>query len=315
MQFLTGYFHKNELMDSSVEVSVIIPSYNGAGKIPFLLESLLKQSIDSFEVIVVIDGSDDNTQEVLKPYEQRFTHLRIVSQNNQGRSVTRNNGAKISSGNLLIFYDDDIIAPTGAIKRHIDFHNHNYGLLCGDLIEISGNGRSDIQNYKAWLTAKWTGKYGDGISRMSQDQLFFTAANCSIRRNLFSQLNGFNPDLTDAEDYDIASRALESGLSVFYDKGNYVVHNDEISCMSYIRRLREYSAAQKKLPVNYASGVPEKDRFRILKKIIYKGFAFRFWVRLIDAGVIASVLPRGIRYKMYSTIIQALAYEHEEVRL
>lgn len=303
-------------MDPSFKVSVIVPTYNGGSKIGFLLDSLLKQSCGNFELIVVIDGSTDNTREVLTSYGERFSCLQVESQKNQGRSIAKNRGAKLAQGDLLIFYDDDMIPPPTSIEQHIDFHKHHFGLLCGDVIEVAGNQRSDLQNYKAWLTAKWTGKYGDGITRMSEEGLFFTSANCSIPKKLFWQLNGFNPGLTDAEDYDLASRALQSGISVFFDKRNKAIHNEEITCKSYIVRLREYSAAQQRSHVYFFPSVrKQRSKFRILKRIIYRGFAFNFWVRMIDTGVLASLLPRRLRYRIYSTIIQALAYEHREVRL
>lgn len=303
-------------MDPSFKASVIIPTYNGGRKIPFLLDSLVKQSCHYFEVIIVIDGSADNTHEIIMSYRERFSGFRVHSQGNQGRSIARNRGAELAQSDLLIFYDDDMIPGLTSIEQHIEFHKHDFCLLCGDVIEVAGKHRTDIQNYKALLTAKWTSKYANGVTVMNKEQLFFTSANCSIPRKLFWQLNGFNNGLTDAEDYDLAFRALQSGISVFFDKRNKAVHHEEITCKSYITRLRQYSAAHQRLPVDsFSTAGKQKNNFRMLRMIFYKGLAFNFWVRMIDTGALAILLPRGLRYKVYSAIIQALAYEHRDVRL
>jgi glycosyltransferase involved in cell wall biosynthesis len=111
-------------MGALIKASIIIPTHNGAGKIHNLLDALLNQSCRDVEIIVVNDGSTDDTGNVLKAFQKAFEHFKIVSQKNAGRSVARNNGARESTSELLIFYDDDMIPFPDSIQKHLDFHGN-----------------------------------------------------------------------------------------------------------------------------------------------------------------------------------------------
>src|SRR5215831_19552177 len=84
-------------------VSVVIPCYNQARFLGEAVESVLAQTCSCSEIIVVDDGSTDNTLEVASRYRQ----VRCVSQRNQGQGVARNEGLKHTSGEFVVFLDSD----------------------------------------------------------------------------------------------------------------------------------------------------------------------------------------------------------------
>jgi glycosyltransferase involved in cell wall biosynthesis len=86
------------------KVSVVIPVYNGARTIGRALESVFAQTFRDFEIIVVNDGSTDDTASVLAGYGDR---IHLVSQSNRGVSAARNAGLRVSVGEYLVFLDDD----------------------------------------------------------------------------------------------------------------------------------------------------------------------------------------------------------------
>src|SRR5258708_15666443 len=89
-------------------VSIIIPSFNHGQYLLDALKSIWLQSYKTVEIIVVDDGSTDNTGDILKEYPQ----VKYIYQNNQGLSAARNTGIKNSSGEFLIFLDaDDWLLP------------------------------------------------------------------------------------------------------------------------------------------------------------------------------------------------------------
>lgn len=86
-------------------ISVIIPTYQHATSLPGCLESLFAQTYRPIEIIVVDDGSTDNTQDVLARYAERIT---IVKQENEGANPARNRGLKEAKGEYVIFCDADV---------------------------------------------------------------------------------------------------------------------------------------------------------------------------------------------------------------
>jgi glycosyltransferase involved in cell wall biosynthesis len=303
-------------MSEKLRASVIIPTYNGARKISGVLNSLLKQTVQPAEVIVAIDGSTDSTEEVLASYAEKFNNFEVVRQKNLGRSIVRNSGAAKASAEILIFYDDDMTPCPDSVEKHIRWQSLHRGLLCGDQIESPDPPKTDIQLYKGWIEKRWTKKFTDKITRMHAGNLFFTAANCSIPNELFRQLKGFDIRLKDAEDYDIAFRALQQQLAVYFDKTNKAFHHDPITCVSYIQRLRDYSNAHKQLKQLYdQKEANKKINRRLTKSLVYRCFALPLWPYLIDKGFFRIIIPKSLRYKLYSVVIQALAIEYNVVSL
>lgn len=297
-------------------VSIVIPTYNGAHKLRRLFDALLLQTYNDFEIIVVVDGSTDNTSEVLTSFQDKFTRFRILSQTNSGRSKVRNQGAKMAVGNLIIFYDDDMIPSADSVEKHYKFHSLTANSILGaNQVEFYEREKTDIQNYKAWLTGKWLEKYTQHVTRLDRNNIFFTAANCSIPRNIFEQLNGFDERLTDAEDFDFAYRAIENDIPVYFDRTNTAIHNDPVTCTSYIKRIRQYQVARQTLGQLYPGREPITKQPSDFKHKIYRIFAFRFWPQVIDHSTLFKILPLTIRYRLYSVVIQALAVEYPETVL
>lgn len=296
-------------------ISVIVPTFNGGHKIRRLLNSLLAQTVLPHEVVVVIDGSEDNTHKILEESEFEILNLKLVVKNNSGRAISRNRGAEAATGDILIFYDDDMEPQVDSIRKHWDFHTKIDGLVSGVQIEPEGC-KSDIQKYKASLSRKWIKKYHEGLNELTLQNLFFTTANCSVRKKQFHVLNGFDERLTDAEDFDFALRALEHGVKVYFDKSSVAIHHDLISCTGYIKRLREYSLAKKEVhrlhQILGLSGSPELTYWR---KAFYFPFASSIFPKIVDRINIFLILPKRIRYKFYDVMMYSLSHVYANKRL
>lgn len=284
--------------EHSSKFSVIIPTYNGAHRISNTLDAIINQSVSPDEVIVVIDGSTDQTEKVVEEYLKIFINLKIIKQPNMGRAGVRNTGAKNANGEILIFYDDDTRPEPDSVLRHKEFHSLYSNSMCsGFPLEDEKLMKTDIQKYKLWLSKKWTQKYHAGLNQLNEQKLFLTAANMSIPKTLFNALGGFNEKLTDAEDYELAVRAYKKGIPIYFDKSNIAWHDDFITCKGYIKRRREYNKA-----IN--NGNKEAIyKYGTLSKIEHYFFSRPFWVYLIDHTIVLLSLPKKIRYGLYSMII------------
>lgn len=101
--------------------SIIIPAYNSEKYLSITLESLINQSYQNFEVILINDGSTDSTQDIIEDYCQKFSNFKSISQKNQGVGTARNNGMKIAKGDYIGFLDSDGDTYTkNALKHYHD---------------------------------------------------------------------------------------------------------------------------------------------------------------------------------------------------
>lgn len=97
-------------------ISVIVPIYNGGGWLRPALESLRGQTYKDFEIIMVNDGSTDDSEEVCKEFSESDSRFRLISQPNAGVSAARNLGIEIADGEWIAFMDADDVMPPDALE-------------------------------------------------------------------------------------------------------------------------------------------------------------------------------------------------------
>lgn len=100
-------------------VSIIMPAYNAEKHITECIESILVQSYDNWELIIVNDGSTDGTAGICSRYAESDKRIRILHQKNKGVSAARNTGMKIASGEYIAFADADDILPPKSLEVRI----------------------------------------------------------------------------------------------------------------------------------------------------------------------------------------------------
>lgn len=295
---------------TNIPFSIVIPSYNGAQRLPKLLNALELLTLPPLEVIVVIDGSTDNTLEILKNWKG-IKSLKIIDQENKGRAGARNSGANAALGDFIIFYDDDMEPSKTSAERHLQLlSTYSNSISAGQQLEKLDD-KSEFGQYKSYLTQKWVSGLGDEIIKLSREKLFLIAANMGIKKSDFIKLGGFDEALRDAEDYDLAIRALEFNLSVYFDPQNLSTHVSFSNFTDYIIRRREYNKGQEKLielrkahifsPL-YLKYSPKP---KTLNRFIYF-FVPPHLVKLIEKNGLKWI-PLKYRYKIYDRIISALS--------
>lgn len=101
------------MMNSTNKLSVIIPLYNAGDDFRTCMESLIAQTWTALEIIIINDGSTDNSVEIAKHYAENYPHVRLLHQANAGASVARNRGIEVATGKYVAFVDaDDEVYPT-----------------------------------------------------------------------------------------------------------------------------------------------------------------------------------------------------------
>lgn len=111
--------------------SIIIPVYNSGKTIIPLLESIKMQKYSDYEIIVVNDGSSDDSERIINNYQKNFENLRYIYQENSGVSVTRNTGLYYAKGKYILFADaDDFFECNAFEKLHDTIISNNGNLVC-----------------------------------------------------------------------------------------------------------------------------------------------------------------------------------------
>lgn len=291
-------------------VSVIVPTYNGAHKILRILKSLEKQSFKDFETLIVVDGSTDDTLELLNSSTFSLKSVRIISQKNSGRAIVRNRGAKEAKGDLLVFFDDDMRPEKDCVETHVTHHIHFPGSISvGSVVNDYRNATTEMQRYKCYYSRKWEENLEAFNDKpLPKDKLYITAANFSISKNIFQLLKGFDERLNDAEDHDLAIRAYLSATPIYYKRDAFAWHDEQFTIQSYIQRRKGYNEAQEKLKI-YKPEIYTVFKHRtihkkgIIKSLFFWLFSSNYWVFLIDRFSFFSFLPQRIRFILYDWVI------------
>ncbi len=171
-------------MNFNKKVSVVIPVYNEEIDLKKCLESLASQTLKNSEIIIVDDGSNDNTLEIAR----KFKNVKILMQNHQGPGTARNFGAKEARGDILVFIDADMTFDKSYLKNLVSpiFRNKNIIGTTHEL-EIASN-----------TFNKWS--YLWGKARVSKETAKEVKIFRAIRKNKFLELGGFDAKYGYADD-------------------------------------------------------------------------------------------------------------------
>ncbi|MBS9436617.1 glycosyltransferase [Photorhabdus noenieputensis] len=102
------------------DITIIIPVFNSENYIAYLLDSIFAQENINFEVVIINDGSTDNSLEIINEYKKRDNRIRIFNQENRGVSIARNHGIKYAGGEWVLFIDSDDWLKPQILKKWLD---------------------------------------------------------------------------------------------------------------------------------------------------------------------------------------------------
>ena len=181
-------------MSSHPLVSVIIPAYDRAQMLRQAVDSVLEQDYPYTEILVIDDGSVDDTPIILADYEGR---IRVFRQENTGVSAARNLGIRASRGELIAFLDSDDYWLSEKLTTQVDwFLRHPEAMICQTEEIWIRNGRRVNPRQKHRKRA------GD-IFIASLSLCLVSPSAVMLRRNLLDETGLFDPELPACEDYDL----------------------------------------------------------------------------------------------------------------
>lgn len=203
-------------MTEHVELSVIIPTHNRAGRLHACLEALARQALDAdaFEVVVIVDGSTDGTMAMLQTFSAPYA-LRTAWQESSGQSAALNRGIREARGRYCVFVDDDIVLAPGALAEHLRAQRAGRKLVAVGQIVLALP--PDADWYARAFAAGWQ-RHFDALNArtapLSWEDCY--SGNLSAPRDMLLACGGFDTDLVRALDVDLAFRLRDAGCELEY---------------------------------------------------------------------------------------------------
>jgi glycosyltransferase involved in cell wall biosynthesis len=210
-------------------VSVIIPTFNREVIVLKAINSVLEQTYRNIEVIVVDDGSTDDTIEALSGLSDQIS---VIHQANAGPSAARNRGVVEAKGEIVAFLDSDDYWMPEKIERQVTLMRRGGEKMCCCVCNaiVKGSARETLGN--TFDFAGISPRFAQGEWTNPQDVLAtrFLLFNqvVAIRREAFDRVGGFNEDLRLLEDYDLALRLSSFGTWGVIREPLVIKYNDTI---------------------------------------------------------------------------------------
>lgn len=182
-------------MESRPNISIIIPAYNAEKYVAECVDSVLAQSYSNFELIIVDDGSLDNTPNLIDSMSSKDKRIKVYHKDNGGASSARRFGVERANGQWILFVDADDIMPSGAIKDLLDHDDGESDIIAGTILYKTKNKViKTVINSSIILPVEY-------IRLLLSRQTYFGPCSKLIKRNLFDGLKWYeNPMVFQNED-------------------------------------------------------------------------------------------------------------------
>ena len=193
------------------KISIIMPVYNAEKFLKDSIESVLNQNEENIELIIINDGSNDNSKIIINEYKLKDNRIKFIEQKNMGVSTSRNVGIKISNGEYIAFIDADDLWLNNKLERQlIEFEKDKNLKICGAWAYL-------IDEYGEFLINKTTNNIkvfsyppltDNEIKWKSIYKYPFVTSSLLIKKNILDYNNLFNTKMTHAEDYDFITKYI-----------------------------------------------------------------------------------------------------------
>ena len=213
-------------------ISVALPVYNGEKYLAEAIESILSQSFTNFELIMIDDGSTDDSLQILRKYEQRDPRVRVVARENRGLTTTLNDSIDIARGEWLARMDQDDIALPHRFVRQLAWLKETAADISGSWVERFGSSDKRVVRLRQTDEA------------IKMEMLFcspFAHPSVMMRTALVKRLR-YDSAWEKAEDYDLWERAAEAGWKMTNVPEVlllYRVHSSQISTQASNRQKQQ----------------------------------------------------------------------------
>jgi glycosyltransferase involved in cell wall biosynthesis len=233
-----------------MKLSVLIPTYNRLEILQKTLKTLEAQTLPhrDFEVVIINDGSTDDTRDWLDSYNGKL-NIVALHQKNAGQGIARNNGIKKTQGDIILFLGDDMLpAHPDFLELHVKSHEKHYGLEWAALGRIDWPPYLEQNDFMKWMTngSSIFGKFGghqfayEKLDRgQKPDYNFFYTSNLSLKRKFLGD-TPFDDDFSKYgwEDIELGYRLQKKqGMKMMYLKEALTYHDHPMDASGLKNRM------------------------------------------------------------------------------
>jgi len=214
-----------------LDISVVIPTYNRYELLKRAIASLYEQTTPPQEIIVVDDGSTDNTKAIVKD----FPEIIYIYQENRGVSVARNAGIQKAKNEWIAFLDSDDEWHSKKLQKQIDFHRKNPDILMSYTDEVW------IRNGQKVKIPKKYRKIGEDAFVENLSYCNIAPSSVMLHKKLLDRVGLFDEDLEVCEDYDLWLRiASKEKIALIDEKliNKYAGHDEQLGFRKNMDRVR-----------------------------------------------------------------------------
>ena len=262
-----------------MKVSVVIPAYNAEKSIGKCVQSVLKQEFgESFEVIVVDDGSSDKTTAVVSGFKE----VKLIKQRNKGPASARNAGVESAKGKIIVFVDSDCVAEKTWLREMV------LPLRDGNVAGVQGIYRSNQKEVMARMVQL---EIEERYEKMRKEKYidFVGSYSAAYRKDVFNEAGGFDTTFPTAsgEDTDLSFKVNGLGHKMVLNPNAVVFHTHPTTLGKYLKTKFKRSYWRTLIYRKHANKIM-KDSYTSQKIKIQTGLFYLFFASLV-AGIFIPV--------------------------
>lgn len=266
-------------MKENPMVSVLMPVYNGRDYLRPAVDSLLNQTFRDIEIVIVNDGSSDDSQEIIESYKD--PRIVLINQKNQGVARSLNNGLKVAKGKYIRRHDADDISTPDSIQKQVAFleNNLDYVMVCNQQAFMTSNGKI-ARNFRLPQNRYFEGKKWKELTlddfKPDRASLVVHGTAC-YRRQEVLDMGCYRPEFIVSEDNDLWMRLLEKYKIAILNECTYFMRihgqsatNRHANKIQHFRDLlQEYSKQRRELgsdPIMRGEPVPPPPAEKVVEQ-------------------------------------------------
>lgn len=292
----------------AMKFSIIVPVYNRIDEVADLLESLSRQTVNNFELVVVEDGSTQPCKDVVKLYEGKFP-IQYYYKENEGRSIARNYGMERAEGDYFIFFDSDCVVPEDYFEK-LQAQYEAMPVDCFGGPDAAHDSFSTTQKAINYSMTSFLTTGGIRGGKISLEKFTPRTFNMGFARKVYESVGGFREMFS--EDIDMSTRIRNAGFSISLYPDQYVYHKRRVDFKKFFRQVYVFGMSRITLKLLYPGSMkavhflPAMFVLGSIALILLSIFVSPYWILPLVAYLLAIFIAAFFATKSFVIALKAV---------